>query len=412
MKIVFVNKYYYLKGGAERYFFDLRALLMRNRQQVIPFAMRDAKNLPTEWKRYFVSPVRTSDVRLSLSGLKTAGRMLYSFEAKRKFAALLDTASPDIVHVHNIYHQISPSILSEAKKRRLPVVMTAHDYKLIAPNYSLFHDGAVCERTKPDRYWEAVAHRCVKGSRMASMFAAAEMALNRGRWRDGIDLVIAPSRFMQAILAEYGFDKDGVMHVPHFIDAAAWRAVPGGDCALYVGRLSAEKGLDVLIRAAALARDIPLRIVGAGPEEARLKKLAADLGAANVVFAGFVGGGPLRQEYARARFVVVPSVWYEVFGLVVLEAYASGKPVIATQIGGLSEMVKDGETGLYATAGDHKDLVEQMRLLWDGPALAAEMGLAGRAWVEKDFTPQAHYKGIMNAYAKAKTIAEKKRAAS
>src|SRR5688500_15401304 len=156
MKILFANKYYFLKGGAERYVFELRALLMKHWHTVVPFSMDDRRNMPTEWKRYFVSNVETEKVTFSLAGLRTAGRMLYSFEAKRKFKKLLDAAKPDLVHVHNIYHQISPSILPMAKKRGLPVVITVHDYKLIAPNYSLFHDGAICERTKPDRWWEAV----------------------------------------------------------------------------------------------------------------------------------------------------------------------------------------------------------------------------------------------------------------
>jgi glycosyltransferase involved in cell wall biosynthesis len=413
MKIVLANKYYFLKGGAERALFDMRDLLIRHGHEPVPFAMQDARNVQTEWSRFFVSPVDTSRVRFTLAGIRTAGRMIYSFEAKRKFAALLDAARPDLVHLHNIYHQISPSILSEAKKRGLPVVMTAHDYKLIAPNYSLFHDGAICERTKPHHFWRAVGHRCVKDSRIASALAATEMSLQSalGLWRNGIDLVIAPSRFVQALLAEYGIDENKIVHVPHFIEASSWIPAEGGNYALYVGRLSSEKGVDALIRAAANARDIPVHVVGTGPDEARLKNLAAEFGASNVVFRGFLDGSALRAEYAGARFVVVPSVWYEVFGLVVLEAYAAGKPVIVSQIGGLPELVKDGETGLYATAGDTKDLVEQMRALWDEPVLAAQMGRAGRARVERDFTPEEHYRRLMEACARAKNISEKKKAA-
>ncbi len=410
MKIIFANKYYFLKGGAERYLFDTQALLERHGDEVIPFAMRGAKNVPSTWKWFFVSPVKTERVQFSSSGLKTAGRMMYSFEGRRKFSALLDATKPDLVHIHNIYHQISPSILVEAKKRGLPVVMTAHDYKLIAPNYSLFHGGTICERTKPHHFWRAVVHRCVKDSFLASVLAALEMTLHRvlGLWRDGVDLIIAPSRFLQAMFIAYGVDKEKIVHIPHFIDAAAWTPVEGGDYALYVGRLSSEKGVDVLIRAAAAAKDIPVHIVGTGPEEARLKVLVETVGATNVVFKGFLEGEALRAEYAGARFVVVPSVWYEVFGMIVLEAYAAGKPVIASQIGGLSEVVKDGETGLYATAGDAESLVNQMQMLWSDPATAKEMGRTGRAWIEKDFTPEEHYRRLMDAYALAKNKAAQK----
>jgi glycosyltransferase involved in cell wall biosynthesis len=402
MKLVFANKYWFLKGGAERSLFDLRDLLESRGHEVVPFAMRGDHDLPTPWRKYFVSAVETERVRFSLGGMKTAGRMLWSFEAARKFGRVLDKAKPDLVHLHNIYHQISPSIIPEARKRGLPVVLTAHDYKRIAPNYSLFHDGAICERTKPDKYWAAVGHKCVKGSAAASALAALEMTVNRGVWRDGVDRIIAPSRFMAAILEEYGVAKDRIAHVPHFIDAGAWTPTEGGDVALYVGRLSPEKGVDTLVRAAARAKDVPVRIVGTGPEEKRLKALAAKLGASNVVFAGFKSGEELRREYARARYLVVPSVWYEVFGLIALEAYASGKPVIASQLGGLAEMVKDGETGLYATAGDADDLAEQMMMLWDEPDTAIDMGRAGRAWVERDFTPAKQYDAIIKVYESAK----------
>jgi len=400
MRIIFANKYYYLKGGAERYLFELADLLGRHGHEVVPFAMRDRRNLPTEWGSTFVSPVQTEKVSFSPGGLKTAGRVLYSFEARRKFASLLGRAKPDLVHVHNIYHQLSPSILPEARRRALPVVMSVHDYKLISPNYSLFHDGRICEVTKPDRFWNAIGHRCVKGSRAASSLAAAEMWLQRrlGLYDRNIDAYIAPSRFVQALLAEYGLDENKVRFLPHFIDAAAWTPRYEGSYALFVGRLSPEKGGAVLVRAAALAKDVPVRIVGAGPEEADLKALAKKYGADNVTFAGFRSGADLAAEYAGARFVVVPSVWYEVFGLIALEAYAAGKPVLASQIGGLAELVKDGETGVLVAAGDDAELARAMAALWRPPEECAALGRAGRAWVEEAFGPDEHYRGLMEIY--------------
>ena len=401
MRVVFANKYYCLKGGAERHLFDLQALLEAHGHEVIPFAMAGEHDEPSPWFRHFVSPVRTESVSFGYEGLRTAGRMLYSFEARRKFAALLDEAKPDLVHVHNIYHQISPSILPVAKRRGLPVVMTVHDYNLLAPNYSLFHDGRICEVTKPHAYWRAVGHKCVKGSAAASALAALEMSLHRslGLYSRNIDRYIAPSRFVQALLIDYGFDEKRVVCLPHFIKTGEWQPVYGGDYALFVGRLSAEKGVETLIRAAAAAKNVPVRIVGTGPEEARLKRLAADLGAANVVFRGFHAGDELKREFAGARFVVIPSVWYEVFGLVALEAYAAGKPVIASEIGGLTELVRAGETGVPVSAGDAAALAEVMRDLWNHPILTEKMGRVARSWVESSFTPEKYYAGLMDIYA-------------
>lgn len=403
MRIAFANKYWFLKGGAERYAFDLRDLLATHGHDVVPFAMQDKRNEPTPWSRLFVSAVATEKVGFGWQGLRTAGRMLYSFEARRKFGALLDAAKTELVHVHNIYHQISPSILPEAAKRGVPVVMTAHDYKLIAPNYSLYHDGAICERTKPAKYWEAYRHRCIKGSAAASALDALEMSLHRklGLWKH-VDRVIAPSRFMQAVLEAYGVEKGKIVHVPHFIDASAWHPVDSGEYVLFVGRLSEEKGVETLIRAAAKRRNVPVRIVGTGPDESRLKALAKALEATNVNFVGFKSAGDLRAEYAGARFVVVPSVWYEVFGLIVLEAYAAGKPVLASQIGGLAELVKDGETGIQASAGDVDDWAQKLGLMWDAHAECVELGRAARAWVEQEFAPDLHYKRIMDVYASVK----------
>jgi glycosyltransferase involved in cell wall biosynthesis len=405
MRIVSANKYYFLKGGAERAMFELNDLLRKHGHEVVPFAMQDGKNMPTEWAEYFVSPVRTEKVSLSLSGLKTAGRVIYSFEAARKFDRLLGESKPDIVHIHNIYHQISPSILPKAKKRGIPIVMTAHDYKLIAPNYSLYHDGAICEHTKKDRFVEAVKHRCVKGSRIAGILEALEMTVHKatGLYLNAIDRIITPSAFMKALFEEYGIPSEKLVHVPHFIDLAEWGTpeFSQGEYALYVGRLSEEKGVDVLIRAAAKLPHVPVRIVGTGPRERALKDLAAGLGARNVEFVGFKDGDGLKAEYANARYLVMPSVWYEVFGLTALEAFASGKPVIATQMGGLSELVVDGETGIAVSANDADDLATQMDALWKDPASAAILGRNARRKAELDHSPERHYARIMEVYRSA-----------
>lgn len=399
MKIVVANKYWFLKGGAERYMFDLAALFEKHGHETVPFAMRDHRDERTPWRPYFVSAVQTERVRVSWQGIRTAARMLYSFEARRKFSALLARVSPDVVHLHNIYHQISPSILGVAARRRVPIVMTAHDYKYVAPNYSLYHDGAICERTKPDRFWEAVEHRCVKGSKIASTLVALEMSLHRllGLWNK-VDRIIAPSRFMQALFIDYGVPADKVVHVPHFVDASAWTPTYEGSSVLYVGRLSQEKGVATLIRAATRIKHIPVRIVGTGPEEHALRRLAHEVGAANVEFIGMKTGDALKREYAAARFVVVPSEWYEVFGLVVTESFAAGKPVIATQLGGLGELIEEGETGLLANVADPANLAEKISTLWSSPQECARMGRTARTLAETEYTPENHYARILDVY--------------
>ena len=400
MKIIIANKFHYLKGGADRYALDLAALLEKNGHQTAPFAMRDGQNRESSWSRYFVSPVATDAPVLSWAGLKTAGRFLYSFEARRKFADLAADFRPDILHIHNIYHQLSPSFLPLAKKIGLPVVMTAHDYKLIAPNYSLFHNGTVCEITKPHRFWRAVSHGCIRGSAAAGVLEAIEMGLHRhlGLYLKNIDKVIAPSVFLRDKFIEYGWPAERLVHVPHFVETAGRESAAGGDYFLFVGRLSAEKGIPTLLRAAAKLKDIPFRLVGTGPEESRLFSLAKELGAANVEFRGFRDGAALAAEYRGARAVVVPSVWYEVFGLVALEAAAYGKPVVASRIGGLPEVVREGETGYLFPVGDADALAERLQKLWNNPDLSSKLGQKARQIVEQDFSPQAHYRRLFEIY--------------
>jgi len=399
MKIVFANKFWFLKGGAERYMFDLATLHASHGHEVVPFAMHDKREERTLWSRYFVSHVETERVRVSWQGLRTAARMLWSFEARTKFAKLLDRIEPDVIHLHNIYHQISPSILSVAKSRGIPIVMTAHDYKFIAPNYSLYHDDAICEVTKPDKFWEAAKHRCIKGSTVASALVAFEMSFHRWlRVWDQVDRIIAPSRFVRALFIEYGVPAEKVVHIPHFVDAAAWTPTYSGNYALFVGRLSEEKGVATLIRAAAKAKHVPVRIVGTGPLEQSLKRLAHEIGATNVEFIGMKTGDALKREYAGARFVVVPSEWYEVFGLVVTEAFAAGKPVIATQIGALAELIVEGENGMLASVADPEHLSEKIAALWSNPAKSEIMGRAARILAETEYTPQNHHTRLLEVY--------------
>jgi glycosyltransferase involved in cell wall biosynthesis len=410
MKIAQVNKYYFLRGGTERYMFGLSSMLEDEGHKIVPFSMKDPKNVPTTWSKHFVSAVNAEKVTVGWEGLRTAGRFIYSFEARRNFAKMMKQAKPDLVHIHNIYHHISPSILPVATAMGVPVVMTAHDYALVAPNYSLYHNG-LCAHTKPNRYWQAVTHKCVKNSRIAGVLEAVEMTIHEklGLYMNNVARIIAPTNFVASKLVEYGVPEEKLVVVPHpFLgvgEKGKKRKVAEseeGNYMLYVGRLVEEKGVDVLIRAAAKVPEIPVRIVGSGPEEHELRVLAEELGARNVTFVGFKDGAALAAEYAGARAVIVPSVWYEVFGLISLEAYAAGKPVIASRIGGLPEVVHDRETGLLFLAGSSEELAKKIVDLWEDAERAMKMGEAGRELLATEYSPKLHYERIMGVYAGVK----------
>lgn len=398
MKVVMANKFWFQKGGAEKYMFDLIALLVRHGHAAVPFAMRHPMNLESNYERFFVSEIETREISSPWQALRTFGRMTWSFEAARKFRALVRETRSDILHAHNVYHQISPSIFDAARRLGLPAVMTLHDYHLISPNYGMFLNGRPAPPSPKHPYLWTVGHRAVEGSLSRSAAAAFKSWLHEKlrAWRH-VHRFIAPSAFLRDMLVRYGWPEERVEVVPHFIDLAGREpAYTSADRVAYVGRLSPEKGVLTLLEA---MRELPAKkcsIIGDGPDRARLTLVARNLGLKNVEFKGALHGDALSAELRKARAVVVPSLSFEVFGLSVLDAYALGKPVIASRIGGIPEIVRDGETGLLFRAGDRNDLAVKLASLDEDKA--ARMGRAGRALAETDYAPELHYERIMKVY--------------
>lgn len=403
MRVLLADKFWYLKGGAERYVFELKKLLERNGDSAVPFAMRDPKNLPTHYDRFFVSEMEIDRVHYDPAGLHAAGRMLWSFEAARKFSALCAAFPPDILHVHNIYHQISPSILAVAERRKIPAVMTVHDYHLISPNYGLFDRGQIIEPSRRHPYWDTFRRRLIDGSFVKSTLSAFEGWFHHALDAYGhVSTFIAPSGFVKAKLIEYGIPANKIEMVPHFIDLEG--RVPRYESearVVFIGRLSEEKGVDVLLRAMQDVHSLECAVIGDGPEKETLQRLAAELKLDNVKFLGALYGEDLNREIARAKAAVIPSQSYETFGLTALEAYAWGKPVIASRIGALPEVVREGETGLLFDPTDPKDLAEKLNWLATAYTRADAMGRAGRHLAETEYNPGLHLGRIHRIYKEA-----------
>lgn len=403
MRVLLANKFWYLKGGAERVVFETKKLLERNGDRVSAFAMRDPRNEPSPWEKRFVSPVVTSGTASFKESLRTAGRMLWSFEAARKFGRLLDEAKPDVIHAHNIYHQLSPSILAAAKRRKVPVVMTLHDYHLVSPNYGMFDRGAVAEPDVRHPYWDTFRRKLVDGSAAKSALSAFEGWLHHAIGAYGhVARFVVPSAFARDMMIRHGVAPERLEVVPHFIDLEG--RVPRYESearVVFVGRLSAEKGVDVLLRAMKDVRGLTCAIIGDGPEKARLVALAEELKLENVETLGALYGADLDREIARAKAVVIPSKSYETFGLTALEAYAWGKPVIAARVGALPEVVREAKTGLLFEPGDHEDLAAKLNWLAAEYARAAAMGREGRRLAETDYAPGLHLGRIHRVYKEA-----------
>ena len=405
MRVLAANKFYYVKGGAERYFFELKRILEERGDEVVPFAMRDERNEPSPYSDYFVSHEDFEGGGSFFDRMRAAERVVYSLEARRRLEALIDETRPDMAHLHNIAHQLSPSIIDGLGSRAVPVVQTLHDYKLVCPGYQMMVEGENCERCRGGRYYEVVRNRCMRGSTARSLVVCAEAYLHRllGTYSRGVRLFIAPSRSLRERMIAHGVAADRIVHLPYAIalsDYAPDYSTEG--YAVYVGRLSTGKGLGTLLKAAARATDVRIKVVGTGPLEPELRGEVRRLGLDNVEFMGYRTGGELKELFSKALCVVVPSECYENSPLTIYEAMALGKAVLGSTMGGIPELIEEGSTGVVFQAGDPLDLAERLAELSRDPEGAVEMGREGRRKIERDYSPARHYESLMGIYERAR----------
>lgn len=400
MTIIQVNKFFYKKGGAEQYMLDLFEWLQATGHEVIPFAMQHPNNLPTPYAVFFPSYVETAKVTFGWQGVRTLGRMVYSFAAKRRMARLVEAKQPKLAHIHNIYAQLSPSVLVALKEQGVPMVMTVHDHALVSPEYNRSaHPNA--KDVAHMGVWAAARTRFHKGSYMASLVQRGVFGLHRWLkiYANTIDVFIVPSKYLQGRLLLAGYDPSRMVHIPHGIDVSGPMPTIGHDgYVLFVGRLSEEKGVHMVLEMARALTHIPFVIVGTGPEESALH-LAAD-GLSHVRFVGFQTGEDLAKWYAGAMCVVVPSTVHENFPLTILEAMKYGKPVIGSKVGGIPEMVSDGTTGYVVDPFHVPGWIEAVeRIASDAPRWQSMAHAAFRR-VKEEFSLEAHHAQLECVYAK------------
>ena len=399
-RLLAINNYFYRRGGAEAVFFDHMDLFERVGWDVVPFAMQHAENQASPWSPFFVSELEYGRTSGILAKANQATKVIFSFEARRKIGELIRRAPPSVAHAHNVYHHLSPSIFGALKAANVPVVMTVHDLKLACPAYKMLTHGRVCEACHGGRIHNVVRNRCVKDSALLSGLVFLETLVHRtlGLYRDTLAKLITPSRFYRDKLVAWGWNPAQIAHVPNCIDTS--RFVPAasiGNYFVYAGRLAPEKGLATLVRAAAMSNQRVV-LAGSGPEEQALRRLAVEL-EAEIVFAGRLDGADLHKTIAEAKALILPSEWYENAPISVLEAYALGRPVIGTDIGGIPEMIRPGETGALAPSGNATALAEAMAAMAAVPErLRSGFGAAGRAWVETAFSPAAYRDGMLDLY--------------
>lgn len=399
MKILAVNKFYYRKGGSEAYFLGLNDLLEENNIEVIPFSMKDKKNIPSKYEKYFIENIDYSNMNLKTK-LINSMKMIYSFEAEKKIKRIVKDTKPQIAHLHIFQHQLSPSIIHGLKKYNVKVVNTVHDLKVICPNYKMLNKNGNCEECKGGKYYRCLSNSCVKGSKVNSAVSVVEAYVNKFiKSYSYVDKFICPSKFYRDKFIEFGIPKEKVIYIPNFIDLNDFKPnYEHKGYFVYVGRLSEEKGVKTLIEAMKSIKEIKLRIVGTGPLEEELKQLKESLNLDNVEFLGFKTGDELKMIVSNAMFAVVPSEWYENCPMTVIESMAYGKAVLGSDSGGIPELIRNNETGLIFKTGDKEDLVNKINCLVKNPEKTIKMGINGRKVAENEYNKDIHFERIKKVY--------------
>ena len=400
-KLLSLNSYHYRRGGADVMYFEHDALFRNLGWDTAFFAMHHPMNLASEWQSYFVDELQYGNTYSLPAKLGMAAKVIYSTEARSKLSKLLSKFRPNIAHAHNLYHHISPSVLPLLRQEGIPIVLTAHDLKLCCPSHQMLNNLGLCERCKGGNFLNTVRHRCVHGSVAVSALVAVESALHRwsGIYRRNLDRIVVPSLFYKAKFEEWGWAPDQIAYIPNFVKVQDYAPTPqAGSYFVYFGRLATEKGFATLLKAS-LKSKVQLVVIGDGDLSGEVEAaVAASQG--RIAWLGRRSGQALFDVVAKARAIILPSEWYENAPMSILEGYALGKPVIGARIGGIPELVKEGETGLLFTSGNAEDLSVAIECMRDLPdSTVADMGHVARRFVVERFTAELYRDRMLGLYA-------------
>ncbi len=401
MTILHINKFWDFHGGTEVYLHELFERQAKAGHTVHVLATKKPGTPASPDEASFVTYHAFNEFEgLWKDGAK-AMHYLWNREAKRAVETALQTLKPDVVHLHNIYHHLSTSILAPIRAAHIPCVQTLHDYKLACPNYKMYTQNAPCERCKNGDYQNAIKFRCLGASLLPNVLAALEMGMTKAQqsYEKTVDRFLCPSQFMREKMIDWGEPAGKMRYVPNPTRVPAQIAARGGGYLFYAGRLSQEKGLKTVLSAMERVRDLPLWIAGRGPEEAALRAQAEALGLTHVRFLGFLPPAELEPIRAKAEAFLMPTQMYENASGAVMEAMAAGLPCLATAIGGTPELVEDGKNGFLVKPGDVDDWV---RVLHRFHALSQEerneMGKNGREKILAKHTWEQHLKTLETCY--------------
>lgn len=390
MRILTVHNYYKIRGGEDECF-EAEIKLLREMGEDVEIYQEN------------------NDRVAEIGKLRMAADTIWSKEAYEKLQQRFIQKPLDVVHIHNFFPLISPSIYYAAKAQGIPVVQTLHNYRLLCPNALFFREGKVCEDCLGKFIpYPGVQHGCYRENKVASAAVATMLGVHRAMntWTKMVDLYICLTEFAKQKFIQAGIPAEKIVVKPNFVSPEPTVGSGKGGYALFVGRLSVEKGLDTLLAAwEQLGEQIPLKIVGDGP-------LADDVLKATKRFPQieWLGRRPMSEVHdlmGEAKFLVFPSKWYETFGRVAIEAFAKGTPVIAANIGAIAEIVAPGKTGLHFEPGVPEDLANKVKWVLENPEQMAQMRKEARLEFEAKYTLKKNYQQLIEIYTRAKSLSKK-----
>lgn len=409
MKILLVNYRYFLSGGPEKYMFGVKGLLERHGHEVIPFSVNSKKNVPNDYEKYFAKPIGGDDLTYFEEYRKDAktifqmiGRQFYSFHVKKRLEKLIKEEKPDICYLMHHYNKLSPSVIDACKKHKIPVVMRLSDFFLICPNALLMRRNEVCEECADKSLFRAIKHKCVKNSLSGSAIKVCAMYFHRLiRIYEKVDYIVVPSSFTLGKIKKI-FPKNRYVHIPTFVETKQDYNPKVGSYGLLVSRIEEEKGIMTAIKAFENTK-YELKIVGQSSTRYGeiIKKYLKDNNIKNVELTGPKYGKELSDLYKNSRFVMIPAEWYENMPNVALEAMSYSKPLIASKIGSLKEIVIDNHNGLLFEPKNVLELKEKINRLFKYKKQVKLLGKHAYQEAITKYASELHYEKLIKVFKKA-----------
>ena len=411
MRILIVNYRYYPAGGPEKYMFNITRLLEAHGPEVIPFSTHSSMNTATPYEKYFVDSIGGGDAFHYEEYKKTPKvikqlleRSIYSLEVKKAIQKEIRETKPDLVYVLHFINKLSPSVIRGAKEMGVPVVSRLSDYFLLCPRFDFLCQGKVCEDCLTKGYGSCIRKKCVKGSLFASGVRVLAMKIqNWMKVYDDVDAFVTPSRYLREKLIANGFQAEKIHCIPTFTSSSAKSEEPVlGQYGLYFGRIAEEKGVETAVKAYEELPDHRLVIMGddTTEEALRLKAYVKEHGLSNVEFVGYKSGAELEDVIRNARFTLIPSIWYDNLPNTALESFRFSKPVIASNIGSLPELVEDGVNGYLFEPGNAGSLRVKIKQL-DNDERTMAMGRKSKKYIVENFSQEKHYRDLIEVFSEA-----------